>query len=259
MSSPANSGKQEAALPTLMKGFIEGGAIGSQLHDSEIAELVAAGEIVILKSVFSAEKMIQLRDATIRWWKNTAPFPHGKSPSTTPTLNYHRVDDGKITSSLPHVFHQICFNSLDALEGDIGQALRWVAGLMKDLQNRVANTTFEFSPTGLRVKVLRYPAGGGYLSEHAHPLEPQRIGLITSLSRVGKDFVKGGTIFQTPFGLVDTNEHHDIGDIIIFRYDLSHAVWTVDEEKEIDWSSESGKWSVLLELRETHGNSESKM
>ena len=259
MSSLANPAGQEDASPVLIKASIEDGRIRAQLPDSDIAALVFAGRIVILKGAFAPEAMIDLRRAAIRWGKNMAPFPHGQSPNATPTLNYHRIDDGRIASSLPHVFHQICFNSLDELDGDIGRAAGSVAALMRDLQNRVADTNFDFAPTGLRVKVLRYPAGGGYLSEHVHPLEPQRIGLITSLSRVGDDFVEGGTTFRTPFGLVDTNEHHDIGDIIIFRYDLAHAVRPVDEAKPLDWNSESGKWSVLLELRETHGNSKLKM
>ncbi len=259
MRSLANSGRQEAASPVLIKAFVENGAIRSPLQDSEIAALVSAGKIVILKGAFAVEKMTELRAAAARWARNTPPFPHGESPNAMPTLNYHRIDDGRIVSSLPHIFHQICFNSLDELDGDIGREAGSVAALMKDLQNRVAKTRFDFDVAGLRVKVLRYPTGGGYLSEHEHPLEPQRIGLITSLSRIGADFVNGGTTFRTPFGFVNTNEHHDIGDIIIFRYDLAHAVQPVNNEKQIDWDSDSGKWSVLLELRETHGHSVAKM
>src|SRR5258708_10397925 len=259
MSSLSKSGGQEAASPVLIRAFVQDGAIRSQLSDSEIDTLVSAGKVVILKGAFDPEKMIHLRQAARRWAKDTPPFPHGKSPNAMPRVNYHRIDDGRIVSSLPHVFHQICFNSLDAVSGNIGQAVSSVAALMRDLQNRVANTKYDFDLTGLRVKVLRYPAGGGYLSEHEHPLKPQRIGLITSLSRIGDDFVNGGTTFRTPLGFVDTNEYHDIGDIIIFRYDLAHAVRPVDREKQIDWDSESGKWTMLLELRETHGHSVAKL
>ena len=254
-----NSSVQETAVPVLIEASIEDGAIRSRLQDSEIAALVSTGKIVILKNVFAPERAIELRAAATRWWNNTAAFPHGQSPSGLPTLNYHRIDDGKIASSLPHVFHQICFNSLETLDEEIREKVGSVVSLMRDLQNRVAGTNFDFDLSGLRVKVLRYPAGGGYLSEHEHPLEPQRIGLIASLSRIGTDFVSGGTTFRTPFGFVDTNEHHDIGDIIIFRYDLAHAVRPVDQQQQIDWDSDAGKWSVLLELRETHGQSVAKM
>jgi hypothetical protein len=251
--------EQAEAHPVLIEASVQDRAIQAQFQDAEIAALVASGKVVILKGVFDPQTMIALRDAAARWCKTTPPFPHGQSPSAQPTLNYHRVDDGRIVSSLPHIFHQICFNSLGELDGDMGDVARPVTELMRDLQNRIANTQFDFGLTGLRVKVLRYPAGGGYLSEHEHPREPQRLGLITSLSRIGDDFVSGGTTFRTPFGFVDTNKYHDIGDIIIFRYDLAHAVRPVDEEQAINWDSDAGKWSVLLELRETHGNSVAKM
>ena len=258
MSSLVNPTVQKTDSPVLIKAFIAEGAIRSERSDAEIAALVSAGRIVILKGAFAPDTMVQLREAATGWGKDTAPFPHGESPNAMPTLNYHRIDDGLIASSLPHVFHQICFNTLESLGEEIGRAVGSAAALMRDLQNRVAGTKFDFALNGLRVKVLRYPRGGGYLSEHEHPLEPQRIGLITSLSRIGNDFVSGGTTFRTPFGFVDTNEYHDIGDIIIFRYDLAHAVRPVDEDKQIDWDAESGKWSMLLELRETHGQSVAK-
>jgi hypothetical protein len=245
-------------LPVLIKASTENGNIRSTVTDSELAAIVSAGRIVILKDALAPEMMLDLRREVIRWAKTTEPFPHGPSPSVHGNLNYHRMDDGQIVSSLPHIFHQNCFNDLAGVAGQIG-ALRVVAELMRDLQNRVAGTKFDFDLAGLRTKVLRYPRGGGYLSEHQHPLEPQRLGLITSLSRLGDDFVKGGTTFRTPFGFVDTNESHNIGDIIIFRYDLIHAVAPVDEEQSIDWNAESGKWSMLLELRSTHGQSTAKV
>jgi len=255
----ANNPEDRKASPVLVAGAVRDGSIESELGDSETAALVSAGRIVILKNVFDRDLMMDFRSAVTGWCKSSPPYPHGVAPSTTPTLNYHRVDDGIIGSSLPHIFHQICFNSIEALEGKTGQRARSIAVMLRDFQNRVAGTKFDFSLTGLRVKVLRYPNGGGYLAEHMHPREPQRIGLILGLSRIGDDFVSGGTTFQTPFGFVDTNEHHDIGDVIIFRYDLAHGVKAVDPEKEIDWNSELGKWTVLLELRETHGHSNAKM
>ena len=258
MTSLAKPDEQAEAHPVLIEASVQDQAIQTQFQDAEIAAMVSSGKVAILKGVFDPQAMIGLRDAAARWCRATPPFPHGQSPSAMPTLNYHRVDDGRIVSSLPHIFHQICFNSLAELDGDIGTAVRAVTELMRDLQNRIANTKFDFGLTGLRVKVLRYPAGGGYLSEHEHPREPQRIGLITSLSRIGDDFVTGGTTFRTPFGFVNTNKYHDVGDIIIFRYDLAHAVRLVDVEQELTWDSDSGKWSVLLELRETHVNSVAK-
>jgi len=67
-----------------------------------------------------------------------------------------------------------------------------------------------------------------------------------------------GTSFQTRFGPVDTLRDHDIGDVILFRYDLPHEVLPVDEDEAIDWPADTGKWSFVLDLRETHGLSQTR-
>ena len=255
----AATDEPKAAEPVLVQAGLKAESIKSDLGDDQIAGLVSSGRIVVLKNVFDPEAMISFRRAVADWCRRTDPYPQGVSPSTTPTLNYHRVDDGEIVSALPHVFHQVCFNDLNALEGELGQRARAIVEAMRDLQNRIAGTNFDLSFTGLRTKVLRYPTGGGYLAEHIHPLEPQRIGLILALSRLGLDYVHGGTTFQTPVGFIDSNQYHDIGDVMIFRYDLAHAVQAVDPDRELQWSGDSGKWTMLLELRETHGQSHARM
>ncbi len=242
----------------LLQGFIKDGAISAVVSYAEIARLLAEGRIVILKGVFPPDMMLDYRRAVTRWRDSTPPYPHGQSPNSTPDVNYHRADTGIIKSAIPHVFQQYGFNTPERLETYVGRPTQWLADLMLGLQNNVAGTSFDISLTGMRVKLLHYPAGGGFLTEHQHPLEPQRVGLITSLSRIGADFNTGGTSFRTPFGRVDTTAQHDIGDIILFRYDLPHAVTPVDEGREIDWRSEAGKWSFVLDLRETHGLSQVK-
>lgn len=250
--SNENVGRSESALPVIVEGFLKDGKIASHTSFSDIAAQVFEGRIVVIKGVFEPEMLLDFRRQLVSWWKSNPPFPHGKSPNTAPEINYHRIDDGVIKSVCPHIFHQFGFNSPNKLADEIGQPAQIIAESMKDLQNKVAGTDFDISLTELRLKILQYPAGGGFLAEHSHPLEPQRIGLITSLSQIGTDFAAGGTFFQTPFGRVDTLAHHDIGDIILFRYDLPHAVAAVDENQALDWNADTGKWSVVLELRETH-------
>jgi hypothetical protein len=127
---------------------------------------------------------------------------------------------------------------------------------MLEVENEVAETNFDFSSKGLRLKVLHYPAGGGFLEEHIHPLEPQRVGLVLSASKLETDVGTGGTYFLSPFGRVEAGPYHDIGDLILFRYDIPHGVSRVDEDRALDWQSEAGKWSVVLDLRDTHVQSE---
>ncbi|NNL58143.1 MAG: hypothetical protein HKP31_01540 [Nitrosopumilus sp.] len=79
------------------------------------------------------------------------------------------------------------------------------------------------------------------------------------MSKKSQDFIKGGTAFETTNGYIDTAQFHDIGDIILFKYNVPHEVTPVNPEKEsIDWSLPTGKWSVVLELRDTHNLSHQK-
>ncbi len=242
----------DGILPVCLKSSSRDGKVISEASYEEIAGLVSEGQIVILKSAFESGIMLEYRAALRRWAQDNATFPHGTSPSAFPDLNFHRIDDGVIKSVCPHVFHQFAFNTIEELDEYIGKPSLEIAESMRSLQNRIAGTDFPLSLTGLRLKILHYPSGGGFLAEHSHPLEPQRIGLILSLSRIGMDVRTGATCFLTPSGPVDTTDSHDIGDIIIFRYDLPHRVTTIDEDTTLDWNSDAGKWSVVLELRETH-------
>lgn len=241
-----------------LNASLRDGEIVAEIAHEGIRQLVFAGQIVVLKGVFAAEEMTAYRKALMRWASETAAFPHGTSPGTFPDLNFHRRDDGVIKSICPHIFHQFGFNSIEKLEESVGTPSLAIAESLRGLQNGVAGTDFPLSLTSLRLKVLHYPSGAGFLTEHSHPIEPQRIGLIASLSRIGADVTSGATRFRTPFGLVDTSTAHDIGDVIIFRYDLPHEVTLVDEGRLLDWNSDAGKWSVVLELRETHALSHSR-
>jgi hypothetical protein len=244
--------------PVHLQAWSQHGQIISEASDEEIARLVSEGQVVVLKGAFEAKVMLEYRAALKRWAEDNATFPHGTSPSAFPEVNFHRIDDGVIKSVCPHVFHQFGFNTIARLEEYIGKPSLEIAESMRQLQNRIAGTDFPLSLNGVRLKVLHYPSGGGFLAEHSHPLEPQRIGLIMSLSRLGEDVTTGATRFLTSAGRVDTAHSHDIGDIIVFRYDLPHEVTTVDEDKALNWDSEFGKWSVVLELRETHALSHNR-
>lgn len=258
MMTPATNQHPSEGL-VLVGASVRNGKIVADIPNEELKRIVSEGRVVILKGVFAPDRMLELRKAVQRWWRETPEYPHGKSPTTTPEVNYHRIDRGNYQSALQHIFHQAGFNNLNTLEDYVSVAARETGELMRELQNAVAGTDFDFTVTGLRIKVLHYPSGAGFLTEHAHPLRPQGVGLITSLSRIDVDVKTGGTTFRTPFGLVDTHDTHDIGDVIIFRYDLPHAVTLVDEGNNLDWNSDAGKWSFVLDLRETHARSQAHM
>lgn len=237
------------AEPLLVPARQSAGVIATDLDDAALIDALGEGRIVILKGAFPEDKMIALREAAMRWALEEPEFPDGRSPDETPMQNYHRIDDGTHPSAFPHIFHQYGLNALDDLPAYFRDPAAAVTAVMTDLQNRVAQTNWDVSLEGLRTKILHYPRGGGFLTKHVHQLEPQRVGLILSLSRVGID-ASDGTTFETPDGTVDTSEHHDIGDVVLFRYDLPHAVEPVDPGVPVEWEADTGKWSFVLELRE---------
>ena len=194
-----------SAEPLLVAARPSAGVIAADLDDAALIAALDEGRIVILKGALAPEAMIELRDAAARWAREEPEFPDGRSPDETPELNYHRFDDGTYPSAFPHIFHQYGLNAIDELPAYFREPATTVTATLTDLQNRVAQTDWDVSLQGLRTKVLHYPRGGGFLSEHVHALEPQRVGLILSLSRLGVDASRGGTTFETPAGLVDTS------------------------------------------------------
>ena len=257
MSNTADPGRKlDLVEPEFIQASFKDNKVQPEKPFSYVRNRVMEGRVVILKNAFPADLMLQLRRALKEWSRTHPQYPTGKSPNSTPMENYHRIDDGAIRSALPHIFHQFGLNSIDDLTPPLREPARAVAQAMLDVENEVAETNFDFSMNGLRLKVLHYPAGGGFLEEHIHPLEPQRVGLVLSASKLETDIGTGGTYFLSPFGRVEAGPYHDIGDLILFRYDIPHGVSRVDEHRGLDWQSEAGKWSVVLDLRETHVQSE---
>jgi len=218
---------------------------------SKISDLVIDGNIVILKNVFDKNELMDLRKKIIEWAKNNIPVEPSSEPDDSYQMNnYHRYDNLPPKSDTPHITHFFNFMRIDLLPPDLSKIVSKVFGSMRDFQNAVAGTKANFLPTNesvlMRPQVIHYPSGGGFFGEHNHPFEPQRIGLILSLSQKNIDHKTGSTTFQTSQGFIDIKNYHDIGDICLFRFNFPHAVTKVDPEKEIDWNSEKGRWTIVL-------------
>ncbi|HEX4937537.1 MAG TPA: hypothetical protein VFX11_02615 [Candidatus Kapabacteria bacterium] len=220
-----------------------------------IAAHIRKGTVVILKNAIPAERALHLRDSIVAW-RNQREVVSFSVNTNAPGINFHRIDAHPEKSQLPHIFHQHGFGQTNSLTPDFSSELLAVANPMLNLQNAVAHTRYSFSMPEVRIKALQYPCGGGFLMKHTHPIDPQGVGLILALSKSGSDFGKGGTTFVTPAGFVDTSAWHDAGDLILFRYDLEHAVGPVDSDSVLDWNSDKGRWTLVLELLSTHNRSE---
>lgn len=229
-------------------------AVNPDVLDS-IVSCIHRGTVVILKNAVPAMQALHLRNEIVAWRKQQEVVSFSVN-TNSPGINFHRIDAHPEKSQLPHIFHQHGFGDTSSLASAFSRDLAGIATSMLSLQNAVAGTHYQLSTPEVRIKALQYPRGGGFLQKHTHPLEPQRAGLILALSKCGVDFCQGGTSFVTPDGLVDTSGWHDAGDLILFRYDLEHAVGPVDSDVALDWDSEKGRWTLVLELLSTHSRSE---
>ncbi len=231
----------------------------STIHYTEETALVRQeinnGRIVILKNCFDVNMLMILKQAIHRWGQQHAVFSKRRSASI-PNINFHRIDDAEMRSKLPHRFHQYGFGKLDVLDEQLRLLISSVAHPLLELQNSMAGTDYKLSDQQVRIKFLHYPCGGGYLANHSHPLHPQRVGLIVSLSEWQVDYLQGGNYFYTPNnGETYTSPNHYTGDVLLFRYDIPHEIKPIDPQQQLDWNSLAGKWSLVLELLQTHAQS----
>jgi hypothetical protein len=209
---------------------------------------------VIFRGVFDEALAAAIRGAVQQWAAMTEPFPRGESASR-PGLNFHRLDDGSAPTTMPHIFHQFGFATLAGLPRELAAMLAPVSAAMLDLQNALAGTTFALDDPGIRTKVMRHPRGGGFLVPHRHPYLPQRVSIFLNLSQPGVDYSSGGVSFKARGAWIKTFEHFRTGDLLAWRYDMSHEVEPTDPEMPLKWEGDDGFWIYAIEMEEVHSAS----
>ena len=234
--------------PLCTSGSFADGKISTELSPSQITETVMGGQVVVLKGVFQSElaNLVALRNAVFDWGLKTNPL---NEPEVT--TNNHCLQAGvSRLQKTPHVYHSYNFNRISEMPQPLSEQLYKFFRPLSEFSNSITGNParlegFEDGIT-LHPQIIQYPLGGGIFGRHFHPLEPQRIGLIVGLSRYGTDYDSGGTCFEADGNVVDIEQHHDIGDIALFRFDLPHWVNPSDLKCKFDWNSERGRWTMVL-------------
>jgi hypothetical protein len=191
-----------------------------------------------------------MHKAVTAWGKST-PLT---APQTYTNNNFHAIESGvSPRQKTLHLYHAYNFNNLSQLSPQYAWPLLNVFEPLRSLYCRLTEREIgwadEHQGAKLKPQVIQYPRGGGYFATHVHPRNPQQIGFILSLSKRGVDFRGGAAGFETSDGVaVDTSEFHDLGDIILFRFDLRHWVSPVDIEDSLDLNRNDGRWVVTLPL-----------
>jgi len=102
--------------------------------------------------------------------------------------------------------------------------------------------------SSVKPQIIHYPTGGGFFDWHTHPRFPTNYGIILNLSQKDDQFYTGSTEFKIDNGqIVNVEEYVDIGDLILFRYDLPHRVTPCDPEKNLEFSSQ-GRWTAIVPI-----------
>ncbi|MDB5800499.1 MAG: hypothetical protein JWL63_1438 [Rhodocyclales bacterium] len=238
-----------------MHGLIEvpsqliDGQIRPELSDPDIADaLMEQRQIVMLKHIMPPETLNAIRIAVHEWGKDMPVAPAGSALDE----NFHAFESGiSPRQKTLHTYHAYNFNQIMRLPAALRDLLLSVFEPMRKFQNRISgeNSGWDLDSSGkkLHPQVIHYPSGGGMFAAHVHPLLPQRLGLILSISQRGRDFTTGGAGFELPDGtLVDPAAHHDLSDMVMFRYDLRHWVSFVDQELALDRNAIRGRWVMVL-------------
>lgn len=230
-----------------VSGRLEDGTVVTGMSPAELAATVVDDKkIVLLKNVFPAEMLLEIRRTVLQWGRET-PLATGDDFEG----NYHR--QRAMVSNLnnfPHVFHDYNFNDFSKLDSKVRTLLQSLFNPLLELYNQLANYDLSFaipvSGPYLHPQIIQYPVGGGFFGRHWHNLLPQKLGFIVSLSNYGADYPNGGTCFEIDGRIVDIEGAHDMGDICLWRYDFHHWVKQSDLKDQFSWSSENGRWVATL-------------
>jgi hypothetical protein len=177
------------------------------------------------------------------------------------TPNFHRIIDKKITKkyslyAIKHSYFFYNWNIKTKLEKKFkdGVYRHW-----RYIKFLAGNKKFEFErniPSQCqidRLQIVNYPHGGGELRDHVDPRQNQRIvsGLI--MSKIGKDFEKGGFYFRDKNNKKMNIEHKlEIGDSVMFYGSIVHGVDAVDPNKKLNWKSYDGRWFVGMFVNDSN-------
>lgn len=222
--------------------LVDGVIMSAMAMDDLRTEVMDHGRIVILKGVFTDARATDVRAAVADWGRQT---PLAEVDDFAANYHRRRCLISRLQQA-PHVFHDYNFNDLTGAPASVRDPLLELFEPLRVLYRDLTGTETAFAvpETGPYVhpQIIHYPAGGGFFARHWHNLAPQQLGFIVSLSKRGRDYRNGGTMFEIGDRRIGTEEVQDIGDICLWRYDHPHWVTQSDLGDKFDWDSDAGRW-----------------
>jgi hypothetical protein len=228
---------------------------GRDFDGREVFASVMSGNIGVLHGVIPELDASRAVDAALSWAKIEPVFDtKGGTVSPKPLQNFNRVDNNPALSKTKHIFHTFNLENVTAIGGVEGAAITRVFEKLVQVDNALMGKRGSLSPAedggvNFRPQIIHYPKGGGFFDRHTHPLEPQKIGLIASLTKKGDHFDRGGTLFWEGNVEFDAGPAQSIGSVTLFRFDLPHAVSECDPGAPMEFGKHSGRWPAVLPYR----------
>lgn len=233
---------------------LKDGQIVTEIPYEEVMRLVNEPNIVIIKNIFPEDVLKNVIDSTLEWSKIV---PLKEEPDDFVSNSHkRRLHIAKIQQA-PQLFHDHTFDNLPNLEEPYKSALLSIFDPIRKFWNSLTGYNEEFGVKKgqpyLHPQITHYPMGGSFFGRHWHPLNPQKVGLITALNKYGRDYHSGGTGYVINDTIIETEGFQDIGDMILFRYDLPHWVSPSSFADRFSWDDPRGRWVAILPFYDPWG------
>ncbi|OIN56422.1 hypothetical protein [Arsenicibacter rosenii] len=230
------------------------GEIVPEIPYEEIMRLVNEPKIVIVKSGIPEHLLKNVIESTWSWSQRV---PASEVPDTFDNNQHKRRLHIARIQQAPQLFHDHTFDAIKDLEGSFKETLLTVFDPLRTFWNNLTGNKEEY---GIRKgqpyfhpQVTHYPLGGSFFGRHWHPLNPQKVGTILALNKYGRDYHSGGTGYIINDTVIETEGFQDVGDIILFRYDLPHWVSPSSFADRFNWNDPAGRWVAILPFYDPWG------
>ena len=201
--------------------------------------------VIIYKNFIGEENCNEVRKYSHNFTKKNLPKIGNRFKET-----FWRLDVLPSKVQTNRIFRTICFN--DERIENFPKVFFEIFNNMKKFQNKYLNLQQNInSDFKRRPQIIHYPVGGGFFDWHNHRRFPNNYGLILNLSKKKREFNSGQTEIKLDDNqILKVDDHADIGDLILFRYDLPHRVAPCDPEKDLEFSANGRSTAVLPILNE---------
>ena len=215
---------------------------------SVIKNHVKSKKPVIIRNLLSTGEARTIRKFAIQMRKSqpsSSPKISKKSP------NYHRIDNNEEKSQVKCTLHLHAFfywnKETEPIKHYFKRLFR-LRNILSDLPEEYALSDIVDGLVSLPL-VQHYPRGGGYMQEHQDPDNGQKVVVNTILSEYSKDYETGGLFYRDNNGKkIYVDKELKPGDAFIFYPTLSHGVDPIDENVELNWKNDDGRWMCFSTL-----------